>query len=466
MKSTIRDIHQQIVSGKIACRDIVQEKISLLRGNEYHSVNLILEESSLVLADQVDKKIKSGQPIGLLEGIPFGIKDVLLLQGSVASGSSDMLKNYISPFTATAVQKLIEAGAIPVVKENCDCFGHGSTGENTVFGTALNAHDKSKLAGGSSGGSAVNVAKGYTAFSIGGDGGGAIPAGYNKVYGLKPTYGRVSRYGMMTNFSSSDSVGPMANSLDDIRILLNVMSGKDVHDQNTYLSEPIPETIFESKTTKEQFTVGYYRNFIDNKYLDATIKESFQKMIASLSEKGIQVIPLEFFYTDVVVATYFVLAMAETSSGMGRLDGCVYGERVNSKHGLEGYMLTRADNLTDETKRRIIGGCQALSNGHDVDVYLKAKKIRNQLINKFNSDFEKVNILLSPVSTTLPPAIGQMLDEPLSIYMAETFTAGFNLSGLPVLTAPLFTPTGIQITANKNREDLILTFANYLEETA
>ena len=276
MKSTIRDIHQQLVSGAKTCRDIVQEKISLLRGNEYHSGNLLLEESSLALAAQVDGKIKAGQTIGLLEGIPFGIKDVLLLQGSVASGSSAMLKNYVSPFTATAVQKLIDAGAIPVVKENCDCFGHGGTGENTAYGTVVNAHDKSKLAGGSSGGSAVNVAKGYTAFSVGGDGGGAIPAGYNKVYGLKPTYGRVSRYGMMTNFSSSDSVGPMANSLEDLRILINVMSGKDAHDQNTYQSEPVPETIFESKISKEQFTVGYYKKFVDNKYLDATIKANWQ----------------------------------------------------------------------------------------------------------------------------------------------------------------------------------------------
>ena len=233
MKSVIRDIHQRLASGRQTCRALTLEKIAALRDNACHSVNLLLEEYALSLADQVDEKIKSGKSIGLLEGIPFGVKDTVLLQGSAASASAGFLKNYAAPYTATAVQKLIDAGAIPLVKENCDSFGHGCTGENTVFGQVLNAHDKSKAAGGSSGGSAVNVAKGYTAFSVGCDTGGAIPAGYNKVYGLKPTYGRVSRYGVMANGSSTDSVGPMASTLEDIRILINAISGKDTHDDNT-----------------------------------------------------------------------------------------------------------------------------------------------------------------------------------------------------------------------------------------
>ena len=462
MKSTIRDIHQQLVSGAKTCRDIVQEKISLLRGNEYHSGNLLLEESSLALAAQVDGKIKAGQTIGLLEGIPFGIKDVLLLQGSVASGSSAMLKNYVSPFTATAVQKLIDAGAIPVVKENCDCFGHGGTGENTAYGTVVNAHDKSKLAGGSSGGSAVNVAKGYTVFSIGGDTGGSVrqPAGYNKVYALKPTYGRVSRYGIMAYASSTDCVSPIASSLEDIRILINTMSGKDENDQTTYLSESIPENIFDSN---RQISVGYYKNFIENEYLDAKIKDAFLKMIEKIKDKGIKVIPLDFFDINVLVSTYYVLAMAETASNLARLDGSVYGARTNSKNIRDGYMITRSENFTEETKRRIIGGNQVMSQGHDEEIYLKARIIKNQIINAFKADFEKVGIILSPASMTLPPSLGESLKKPLSMYMSDACTVGFSLGGLPTLSAPLFTPTGIQITANKNQEDLILSFTNYLE---
>jgi len=443
MKSVIHNIHQLLVSGEHTCRDIVREKITMLRDNEYHTANLILEESALVLADRVDEKIKTGKPIGLLEGIPFGVEDVILLQGSVASGGSDFLKNYTAPYTATAIKKLMEAGAIPIVKENCDSFGHGFAS-----------------------GSAIDVAKGYTVFSVGGDSGGSIrqSAGYNKVYGLKPTYGRVSRYGVMANSSSTDCVGTIAYTLEDIRILINAMSGKDIHDQNTFSSAPIPDNIFESKITKEQITVGYYMSFIENNYLDATIKEAFQKMINTLSDQGIQVIPLDFFDMDVIAATYFVLAMAETSSGLARLDGTVYGARTNSRHVPDGTMITRSENLADETKRRIIGGCQVLSRGHDDDVYLKARILRNQMIQAFNNDFKKVNIILSPVSTNLPPTVGQSPDNPLSTYLSEAYTAGFSLGGLPTLTAPLFTSTGIQITANKNREDLILTFANYLEE--
>jgi aspartyl-tRNA(Asn)/glutamyl-tRNA(Gln) amidotransferase subunit A len=453
---------------------LVQEKISLLRDNEYHSANLILEESALASADKVDEKIKTGQTIGLLEGIPFGIKDVLLLQGNIASGGSAFLKNYTAPYTATAIQKLIDAGAIPVVKENCDSFGHGSTGENTAFGTVINAHDKSKVAGGSSGGSAVNVAKGYTVFSVGGDTGGSIPAGYNKVYSLKPTYGRVSRYGMMANVSSTDSTGPMASSLEDIRILINAMSGKDVHDQTTYSSTPIPENIFESKIAKVPIAVGYYQSFIENKYLDATIKTAFQKMLNTLSNQGIRVVPLDFFDVETLASTCFVLAMAETASNLARFDGTVYGARANNINVREGYMITRSENLPDETKRRITGGCQATSRQYDEDVYLKAKILKNKLLDTFNSDFEKVNLILSPVSMGLPPSIGQQPENPVSTtlsseigqfpenpYFSEAYSVAFNLGGLPTLTAPLFTPTGIQLTANKNREDLLLAFANH-----
>ena len=466
MKSVIHDIHQCLTSGKHTCREITLAKLSALNNNEYRTANLLLEEYALSLADKVDAKIKSGKPTGLLEGIPFGIKDLIFLQGSIVSGSSAFLKNYTAPYTATVIQKLLDAGAIPIVKENCDSFGHGSTGEYTVFGQIFNAHDKSKVAGGSSGGSAVNVAKGYTTFSVGCDTGGALPAGYNKIYGLKPTYGRVSRYGVMPTGSSTDSIGPMATTLEDIRILINTMSGKDTHDNTTCSSVSIPDSIFESKINPAQLTVGYYKHFIENNNLDATIKDAFQKMIKTLSEKGIKVVPLDFFDTETVVSTYFVLTMAETSSNLAKLDGTVYGTRSNNKNVWDGYMMIRSENLSDEIKRRITGGIKVLSHGCDEDVYPKALMMKNRISDSFKTDFEKIDIILSPVSPTLPPAVGQNSDDTMSAYLSEAYTAGFNLAGLPTLTAPLFTPTGIQITANKNCEDLILTFAKYLEGIA
>lgn len=244
------------MSKEITCTALVQEKLDLLKQNSHNTVNALLDDIALDLAKNVDDKIAKGEKIGLLEGIPFGIKDVYMLQGTYTTASSNLLKKYKSSYTATAIQKLLDAGAIPLVKENCDSFGHGSSSENTIFGAVKNAVNPDLVGGGSSGGSAVNVAKDYTVFSIGGDTGGSIrqPAGYNKVYGLKPTYGRISRYGLMAYASSTDCVGPIAKSIEDIKIVLNEISGKDVKDQTTYTSELISD-----ETKNDVKFVGYFR---------------------------------------------------------------------------------------------------------------------------------------------------------------------------------------------------------------
>ena len=235
MESQIKELHQQLVTKQITCTALVQEKLDLLKTNTHNTVNSLLDTLALDLAKKVDAKIEKGEEIGLLEGIPFGIKDVYMLQGTFATASSDLLKNYKSAYTATAIQKFLDVVAIPLGKKNYDSFGHGSSSENTIFGAVKNAVNTNLVAGGSSGGSAVNVALDYTVFSIGGDTGGSIrqPAGYNNIYGLKPTYGRISRYGLMAYASSTDCVGPLAKSIEDIRIVLNVMSGKDAKDQKS-----------------------------------------------------------------------------------------------------------------------------------------------------------------------------------------------------------------------------------------
>ena len=465
MESRIKTIHHDLTSGKRTCLELVQEKLSLLGANTYHTANLLLEESALLQAKKVDEKIQSGVPTGLLEGVPFGIKDVILLQNTISTGSSAFLKNYHAPCTATAIQKLMDAGAIPVVKENCDSFGHGNTGENTIFGPVKNAHDERCVAGGSSGGSAVNVAKGYTAFSIGTDSGGGIrqPAGYNKIYGMKPTYGRVSRYGMMANMSSTDCIGPLTSSLEDIRILLNAMSGKDPSDPTTCTSSMIPENVFDTGYLQKEIVIGYFKNFIENDCLHNAVKNDFQKMLNVLSAKGIKIIPLDFIDIRLSVSVYYVLAMAETASNLARLDGCLYGERAKSS-SRDGYMQTRAENLSKETISRIVGGNLALSRGNYEDIYLKAKRLRHMMVNRFNAGFKEVDIILSPVACSSPPAAGSSTDNPLAMYLSDAFTAGFSLGGLPTLTVPFFTPTGIQITSNKNQEDRILNFAHALKE--
>ncbi|WP_298499891.1 amidase family protein [uncultured Algibacter sp.] len=465
MSSQIHKIHQQLMNKEITCTALVQEKLDLLKQNTNNTVNALLDTLALDLAAKVDTKISNGETIGLLEGIPFGIKDVYMVQGTLTTASSDLLKNYKSAYTATAIQKLLDAGAIPLVKENCDSFGHGSSSENTIFGAVKNAINPDLVGGGSSGGSAVNVAKDYTVFSIGGDTGGSVrqPAGYNNVYGLKPTYGRISRYGLMAYASSTDCVGPIAKSIEDIRIVLNVMSGKDVKDQTTYVSAEIKqESILTSDTIK---TVGYFKNFIESDAIDAKIKADFLAAIEKIKAKGIVVKALDFFESETLVSTYYTLAMAETASNLSRLDGTNYGNRIEADNLKETYAVTRSENFSEETKRRIVGGNQVLSQGFSDEIYLKGLALRDAISQNFENDFKEVDIIISPVTPNTPPKIGDSLKDPHAMYLSDAYTVGFSLGQLPTLTVPQGTETGLQITAAKNNDELVLKFANFLKDT-
>jgi aspartyl-tRNA(Asn)/glutamyl-tRNA(Gln) amidotransferase subunit A len=462
MESQIKKIHQQLMSKQISCTALVQEKLTLLKLNTYNTVNSLLGETALALAKKVDAKIENGEEIGLLEGIPFGIKDVYMLLGTHTTASSALLKKYKASYTATAIQKLLDAGAIPLAKENCDAFGHGSSSENTIFGAVKNAVNSDLVAGGSSGGSAVNVAKDFTVFSIGGDTGGSIrqPAGYNKVYGFKPTYGRISRYGLMAYASSTDCVGPIAKSIEDVRIVLNIMSGKDARDQTSYVSDEIEEDVIAPITR----TVGYYKNFIESDAISPEIKANFLATLEKLKAQGIAVKALDFFDTDILVSTYYTLAMAETASNLSRLDGTNYGERIEGTNLKDTYSITRSENFSEETKRRVVGGNQVLSQGFSDEIYLKAQSLRNQISARFTGDFKKVDIILSPVTPANPPKIGDSLKDPLAMYLSDAYTVGFSLGGLPTLTIPKGTTTGLQITADKKKDAEVLQFANFLND--
>lgn len=465
MESQIKQIHHQLVSKQITCTDLVQEKLELLSKNSHNTVNSLLNDSALELATKVDAKISRGEDIGLLEGIPFGIKDVYMVQGTYTTASSDLLKNYKSAYTATAIQKLLDAGAIPIVKENCDSFGHGSSSENTIFGAVKNAVNPDLVGGGSSGGSAVDVSLDYTVFSIGGDTGGSVrqPAGYNQVYGLKPTYGRISRFGLMAYASSTDCVGPIAKTVEDIRIVLNTMSGKDNKDQTTYTSEIIlEENIKDSDNIK---TVGYFKDFIESQTIDPKIKADFLDSIEKIKAKGIEVKELDFFKSDILVSTYYTLAMAETASNLSRLDGTNYGNRIEGENLKETYSVTRSENFSEETKRRIVGGNQVLSQGFSDEIYLKSLALRDSISENFETDFKEVDIILSPVTPNTPPKIGESLKDPLAMYLSDAYTVGFSLGQLPTLTIPQGTTTGLQITAAKNNDELVLKFANFLKDT-
>ena len=466
-ESIIQDIHNKLNSKEISCVQLVQEKINALQESTKNANNAILEEQALKQAQIIDEKIASGHKLSGLEGIPFGVKDVYLLKGTTSTASSNILNNYKSPYTATAIQKLIDSGAIPICKENCDQFGHGSTNENSVFGVAKNAHNDEKVAGGSSGGSAVNVAEENTIFSIGGDTGGSIrqPAGYNKVYGLKPTYGRVSRYGLMAYTSSSDCVGPFAKTVKDIATTLNVISGKDGKDQTTIASKEINTDSFTSEI-KSGTKIGIYKSFIDHPSLDPSIKADFNALIEKLKAKGIEVKELDFFDGDTLTATYYIIALAETASNLSRIDGIAFGNRAMDKDNLAStYLDTRGEGFSEETKRRIIAGNQVLSVGYSEAIYKKALQVRKGIEAKFAKDFEEVDFVLSPTSPLLPPTIGESLKDPLTMYLSDMYTVGFSLGGLPTLSAPFIVENNVQITSAKGKDEEILRFAYAIEQS-
>ena len=466
-ESIIQDIQNKLNNKEVSCVQLVQEKIDALNASTKNANNAILAESALKQAAAYDKQLASGEQLSGLQGIPFGVKDVYLLKGTVSTASSNILKNYKSPYTATAIQKLIDAGAIPVSKENCDQFGHGSTNENSVFGTTKNAFDDSKVAGGSSGGSAVNVAQKNTVFSIGGDTGGSIrqPAGYNNVFGFKPTYGRVSRYGLMAYTSSSDCVGPFAETVKDIATTLNVMSGKDGKDQTTVSSTEIDLDSF-SKDIPAGTTVGVYKSFIEHHSLDPSIKKEFEALVEKLKAKNIEVKELDFFDGDTLTATYYIIALAETASNLSRIDGIAYGSRAMDKDNLAStYLDTRGEGFSEETKRRIIAGNQVLSVGYSDEIYKKALKVRKGIEAKFVKDFNEVDFILSPTAPSLPPTIGESLKDPVSMYLSDMYTVGFSLGGLPTLSAPFEVTNNVQITAAKGKDEEILRFAYAIEQS-
>jgi aspartyl-tRNA(Asn)/glutamyl-tRNA(Gln) amidotransferase subunit A len=467
IQSFILDIQKKLNNKDISCVDLVKQKIDALKSSNDFANNLILEEEALLKAKKIDEKIAKGEKLNVLEGVPFGVKDVFLLKNTISTASSNILKNYLSPYTATAIQRLIDAGAIPVAKENCDAFGHGSTNENSVFGAVKNALDSSKVSGGSSGGSAVNVAKSNTTFSIGGDTGGSIrqPAGYNKVYGLKPTYGKVSRYGLMAYTSSSDCVGPIAQTVTDLAIVLNQMAGIDPKDQTTFESTKINIDKLSDGVEFDKIKVGVYSTFVNHPSLSAEIKQSFDQFIEKLKGLGVKIEYLDFFPGETLTATYYIIALAETASNLSRIDGIAYGNRVENKSTLkETYLATRGEGFSEETKKRIVAGNQVLSVGYSDEIYKKALKVRKSIEKKFSDDFEKVDFIISPISPITPPKIGESLQDPLAMYASDIYTVGFSLGGLPTLSAPFDLIHNVQITAKKGADEQILKLAFALEQ--
>ena len=453
-----------IRSGKLSLKENVETFLTNIEKNKNLNAFNFIFEDCVSNAGVIEEKIKSGK-CGKLAGMVIGIKDVLALKDKPLTCSSKILENFNSLYTATAVQKLIDEDAIIIGKTNCDEFAMGSSNENSAFGPVLNPHDTSRVPGGSSGGSAVAVAAKLCDVALGTDTGGSIrqPASFCGIYGLKPTYGRVSRYGLTAFASSFDCIGPFANNAEDLALVLEVIAGHDDKDSTSYNSEPAEysKQIAENK----KFTIGIPKECF-GEGLNTEVKEAIFNKIEELKKAGHNFIDIELPHTDYAIATYYILTTAEASSNLARFDGARYGYRSKESGDLTSmYVNSRSEGFGEEVKRRIMLGTYVLSAGYYDAYYRKAQRVRRLLKQDFDRAFEKCEMVLTPTAPTTAFKIGEKSSDPLEMYLGDIYTTSANLAGIPGINIPIGfntekMPIGMQLMANQFEELRLLQFAS------
>ncbi len=445
-----------IRDGKLSLKENVSVFLQRIDQNKnLNAFNFVFEDSP-AQAELIETKIKNGSA-GKLAGMVVAVKDVLALKDKPLTCSSNILKDFNSLYTATAVQKLIDEDAIIIGKTNCDEFAMGSSNENSAFGVVLNPINHSRVPGGSSGGSAVAVAANLCDVSLGTDTGGSIrqPASFCGIYGLKPTYGRVSRYGLTAFASSFDTIGPFAKSIDDISLVLSVMSGHDEKD-STSQDIDVPDFSTELKQTKK-FKIGLPKEYFAEG-LNDEIKDLIMVQVGKLQSQGHEIIEIDLPHTEYSIATYYILTTAEASSNLARFDGARYGYRSTISGDLQSmYTNSRSDGFGAEVKRRIMLGTYVLSAGYYDAYYRKAQKVRRLLKQDFDKAFEKVDVILTPTSPFAAFKIGEKSDDPLQMYLSDIYTTSANLAGIPGINVPIGNnkeglPIGMQLMADQFEE--------------
>lgn len=432
--------------------------------DEYHVFNWI-NDDAIRKAEEIDQKIAQGEAVGKLAGVPYALKDNFLSPEGESTASALILEGFNSPVTATAVKKLETEGAIMIGRTNLDAFAHGSSTENSYYGPTKNSKDVERVAGGSSGGSAVAVALGIVPFALGTDTGGSIrqPASFNGVYGLKPTYGAISRYGVVAMASSTDCIGFFTREAEDLDLLMGVVAGQDKNDQTT-----LPD-FYQESTTKTVKKVGIIKDF-DNEAVDSEIREALKRKTEALKTQGYEIIELTMPALKYALAAYYIIVPAEVSSNLSRHDGVRYGYRSADASGLgELYENTRNEGFMPENKRRIMIGNFVLSSGFYDAYYLKAAKARTLIINEYAKAFEKCDVILTPVAPNPAFKLGEKVNDPVAMYLEDVMSVPLNLAGVPGLTVPAGKTEsgldlGLQLVGPRRSDRTLVEFAKVLEE--
>lgn len=467
--STISQLQADLRAGKITCRELVQQSLNKISAKKNLNAFLeVFEKTALEKADLVDQKIKN-KTAGRLAGSIVGLKDNICYKGHKVSASSKILEGFESLYSATVVERLLAEDAIIIGRCNCDEFAMGSSNENSAFGNVLNPLNEKCVPGGSSGGAAAAVAADLCHFTLGSDTGGSIrqPASFTGTVGLKPTYGRVSRYGLIAYASSFDQIGPITKTVQDSALVLEVIGGKDKHDNtsSSLPTEPYSTTLHSEK----KYKIAYLKECVEAEGLDVEVRKAVEKQIEELRSAGHEVEGISFPYLDYLVPTYYVLTTAEASSNLARFSGIHYGHRTVNATDLEStYKKSRAEGFGPEVKRRIMLGTFVLSAGYYDAYYSKGQKVRRIIQDKTKEIFKKFDFILTPSTPGTAFEFGKNSADPIKMYLEDIFTVQANIAGVPAISVPCGThsnglPIGLQLMTNYFEESKLLGLASTIK---
>jgi len=479
--STIKEYHSQLLQNTVSCSDIVSGYLSKIEEKKYLNAFVeVFADEALSKAKELDEKRNRKEPLKKLHGVVIAIKDVICYKGHQVTAASKILGGFTSIYSATAVQRLLDEDAIIIGSCNCDEFAMGSTNENSVYGNVLNAADETKVPGGSSGGSAVAVQAGLCMVSLGSDTGGSVrqPANFCGIVGIKPTYGRISRYGLIAYASSFDQIGIFSNTIYDAALLIEIMSGADDYDSTALVTtssingasdQAEKFDLLSYLNTEKKYKIAYFKEALYHPSLDKEIRGNILTLIDSLKANGHSVTEIDFDLLDYVVPAYYVLTTAEASSNLSRFDGVRYGycSKTSVNDLTDFYKHTRSEGFGKEVQRRIMLGTFVLSAGYYDAYFSKAQQVRRLLVDKTKTIFADYDAVIMPTSPTTAFTFGEKSEDPIAMYLADIYTVFANLTGLPGISVPLFKhsnsmPFGLQIMTAKTDELTLLQLSQHL----
>jgi len=468
--SSIDAYHALLLAGQVSCRQVVEHYLQAICAKKHLNAFVdVYAEEALQKADELDLQRRQGKPIKSLHGVVVALKDVIAYNKHRLTAASKILKNFHSIYSATVVKKLLQEEVIIIGNCNCDEFAMGSTNENSFYGPVLNAAAETCVPGGSSGGSAVAVQAGLCMISLGSDTGGSVrqPADFCGIVGLKPTYGRISRHGLVAFASSFDSIGLFAKNVHDIAKVLSVIAGPDEFDST--VSQKNVEDYTKTPISNKKFRFAYFQETLQHPVLDSEISSSLQLTIKNLMHDGHTIEPAHFEYLDYIVPAYYVLTTAEASSNLARYDGVRFGYRTEKSVDdlTEFYTTNRSEGFGKEVKRRIMLGSFVLSTGYYDAYFTKAQQVRRLVVEKIESVFKNYDFILMPTAPSTAFMLGKKITDPVAVYLSDIFTVTANLTGCPAISLPLFKhsnglPFGLQLLANRFNELSLLQVSKQL----